>query len=132
MTAPFRAFVVNQSADGFTMGIQQLEQRDLPPGDVLIRVAYAILTRVLLSVKVQLKFCRRIAVFSRSLSRCYPLMYRPAVLHVCCTDETWSAQRAVCVPSSLLLPLCKEEVENWRQRTRHSSVLLDYLYNCSI
>jgi acrylyl-CoA reductase (NADPH) len=41
MTAPFRAFVVDQTADGFTMGIQQLEQRDLPPGDVLIRVAYA-------------------------------------------------------------------------------------------
>src|SRR5581483_9986631 len=43
MTTPFRAFVVNQSADGFTMGIQQLEQRDLPPGDVLIRVVYAAL-----------------------------------------------------------------------------------------
>ncbi len=41
MTAPFRAFVVDQTADGFTMGIQQLEQRDLPPGDVLIRVVYA-------------------------------------------------------------------------------------------
>jgi acrylyl-CoA reductase (NADPH) len=43
MTASFRAFVVNQTADGFQMGIQQLEQRDLPPGDVLIRVAYAAL-----------------------------------------------------------------------------------------
>lgn len=43
MNAPFRAFVVNQTADGFTMGIQQLEQRDLPPGDVLIQVAYAAL-----------------------------------------------------------------------------------------
>lgn len=43
MITPFRAFVVNQSADGFSMGIQQLEQRDLPPGDVLIRVAYAAL-----------------------------------------------------------------------------------------
>jgi acrylyl-CoA reductase (NADPH) len=43
MTAPFRAFVVDQTADGFTMGIQQLEQRDLPPGDVLIQVAYAAL-----------------------------------------------------------------------------------------
>jgi acrylyl-CoA reductase (NADPH) len=41
MTAPFRAFVVDQTADGFQMGIQWLEQRDLPPGDVLIRVAYA-------------------------------------------------------------------------------------------
>jgi acrylyl-CoA reductase (NADPH) len=43
MNAPFRAFVVNQTADGFTMGIQQLEQRDLPPGDVLIQVVYAAL-----------------------------------------------------------------------------------------
>lgn len=43
MNAPFRAFVVNQTADGFTMGIQQLEQRDLPPGDVLIQMAYAAL-----------------------------------------------------------------------------------------
>ena len=41
MSAPFRAFVVNQTAEGFTMGIQWLEQHDLPPGDVLIRVAYA-------------------------------------------------------------------------------------------
>jgi len=46
MTAPFRAFVVDQTADGFTMGIRQLEQRDLPPGDVLIRVAYAALSRL--------------------------------------------------------------------------------------
>ena len=43
MTAPFRAFVVDQTSDGFQMGIQQLEQRDLPPGDVLIQVAYAAL-----------------------------------------------------------------------------------------
>ena len=43
MTAPFRAFVVDQTADGFQMGIQRLEQRDLPPGDVLIKVAYAAL-----------------------------------------------------------------------------------------
>ncbi len=41
LTAAFRAFVVDQTADGFTMGIRQLEQRDLPPGDVLIQVAYA-------------------------------------------------------------------------------------------
>jgi acrylyl-CoA reductase (NADPH) len=41
MTAPFRAFVVDQTTDGFQMGIQQLEQRDLPPGDVLIQVVYA-------------------------------------------------------------------------------------------
>ena len=43
MTAPFRAFVVNKAADGFQMGIQRLEQHDLPPGDVLIQVAYAAL-----------------------------------------------------------------------------------------
>ena len=41
MTTPFQAFVVNQTPDGFAMGIQQLEQRDLPPGEVLIQVAYA-------------------------------------------------------------------------------------------
>ena len=41
MKAPFRAFVVDQTDDGFQMGIQHLEQRDLPPGDVLIQVAYA-------------------------------------------------------------------------------------------
>jgi NADPH:quinone reductase-like Zn-dependent oxidoreductase len=41
MTAPFRACVVDHTADGFQMGIQQLEQRDVPPGDVLIQVAYA-------------------------------------------------------------------------------------------
>ena len=35
MTAPFRAFVVDQTADGFQMGIHRLEQRDLPPGDGL-------------------------------------------------------------------------------------------------
>ena len=41
MTAPFRAFIVDQTSDGFQMGIQWLEQRDLPPGDVLIQVSYA-------------------------------------------------------------------------------------------
>jgi putative YhdH/YhfP family quinone oxidoreductase len=43
MNAPFRAFVVDQTTDGFTMGIRELEQRDLPPGDVVIQVAYAAL-----------------------------------------------------------------------------------------
>lgn len=38
MNAPFQAFVVNQTADGFTMGIRQLEQYNLPPGEVLIQV----------------------------------------------------------------------------------------------
>src|SRR5262249_42422216 len=41
MSATFRAWIVNQTADGFQMGIQRLNQRDLPPGDVLIRVRYA-------------------------------------------------------------------------------------------
>ncbi len=43
MIAPFRAFVVDQTADGFQMGIRYLEERDLPPGDVLIQVAYTAL-----------------------------------------------------------------------------------------
>jgi len=43
MIAPFRAFVVDQTADGFQMGTRYLEERDLPPGDVLIQVAYAAL-----------------------------------------------------------------------------------------
>lgn len=41
MTATFRAFVVTQNEGGFQMGVQQLTQADLPPGDVLIHVAYA-------------------------------------------------------------------------------------------
>ena len=41
MPDTFRAFVVNQTAERFQMGIQRLEQSDLPQGDVLIRVAYA-------------------------------------------------------------------------------------------
>jgi acrylyl-CoA reductase (NADPH) len=41
MSTHFRAFVVNQTADGFQMGIERLNQRDLPPGDVLIQVAYS-------------------------------------------------------------------------------------------
>ena len=41
MSTNFRAFVVNQTADGFKMGIERLNQRDLPPGDVLIQVAYS-------------------------------------------------------------------------------------------
>ena len=32
MSTNFRALVVNQTADGFKMGIEQLNQRDLPPG----------------------------------------------------------------------------------------------------
>ena len=41
MSTHFRAFVVNQTADGFKMGIEQLNQGDLPPGNVLIQVAYS-------------------------------------------------------------------------------------------
>jgi acrylyl-CoA reductase (NADPH) len=41
MPDSFRAFVVNQTAERFEMGVQRLDQRDLPQGDVLIRVAYA-------------------------------------------------------------------------------------------
>src|SRR5438876_301087 len=36
MSTNFRAFVVNQAVDGFQMGIEQLNQCDLPPGDVAI------------------------------------------------------------------------------------------------
>lgn len=43
MSAPFRAFVVDQTANGFQMGIRYLEERDLPPGDVLIQVTYSAL-----------------------------------------------------------------------------------------
>src|SRR5215467_7392384 len=41
MTESFRALVVNHSADGFQMGIRRLELRELPPGDVLVQVAYS-------------------------------------------------------------------------------------------
>jgi putative YhdH/YhfP family quinone oxidoreductase len=41
MSEPFRAFVVNQTAEGFQAGIQRMELSNLPPGDVVIRVTYA-------------------------------------------------------------------------------------------
>ncbi len=41
MLSTFHALVVTHSAEGFTLGIQQLKPQDLPPGDVLIQVAYA-------------------------------------------------------------------------------------------
>ncbi len=41
MRAPFRAVVVDQTTDGFQLRSQQVEQRDLPAGGVLIPVAYA-------------------------------------------------------------------------------------------
>jgi acrylyl-CoA reductase (NADPH) len=43
MSSTFQAFLVNQTEEGFTMGIQRLRLEDLPPGDVLIQVAYAAL-----------------------------------------------------------------------------------------
>lgn len=43
MIAPFRAFVVDQTSDGFQRGIRYLEEWDLPPGDVLIQVAYTVM-----------------------------------------------------------------------------------------
>jgi len=41
MRTNFRAFVVNQNDERFTMGTQWLSLQDLPPGEVLIQVAYA-------------------------------------------------------------------------------------------
>ncbi len=41
MSSPFHAFVVNKTNDGFSAQVQQLSQADLPPGEVLIRVAYS-------------------------------------------------------------------------------------------
>ena len=41
MPATFRAFVVNKTENDFTARVQELTQADLPPGEVLIRVAYS-------------------------------------------------------------------------------------------
>jgi acrylyl-CoA reductase (NADPH) len=41
MSTQFRAFVVNRTAAGFQMGIQQMDRSDLPSGDVVIHVAYS-------------------------------------------------------------------------------------------
>jgi acrylyl-CoA reductase (NADPH) len=41
MSATFRAFVVNKTADEFTAQVQGLTQDNLSPGEVLIRVAYS-------------------------------------------------------------------------------------------
>src|SRR5437879_1541705 len=41
MSGDFRAFVVNQTSDGFKMGVERLRQHELPPGEVIIQVAYA-------------------------------------------------------------------------------------------
>lgn len=41
MAAPFRAFVVDKSADAFTAGVAERDRESLPAGDVTIRVAYS-------------------------------------------------------------------------------------------
>jgi acrylyl-CoA reductase (NADPH) len=41
MSTTFRAFVVNKTEDGFTADFKELSQSDLPPGEVLIKVAYS-------------------------------------------------------------------------------------------
>jgi acrylyl-CoA reductase (NADPH) len=41
MSTSFRAYVVNKTDEGFTSGLQELTQADLPAGEVLIRVAYS-------------------------------------------------------------------------------------------
>src|SRR5215469_17119153 len=41
MSATFRALVVNKTENDFTARVQELTQADLPPGEVLIRVAYS-------------------------------------------------------------------------------------------
>src|SRR5258708_40207450 len=44
MSRTFRAFVVNKTDEGFTAGFKELTQADLPPGEVLIKVAYSSVT----------------------------------------------------------------------------------------
>jgi acrylyl-CoA reductase (NADPH) len=41
MSTPFRAYVVNKTDEGFTAGLRELTQADLPAGEVLIKVAYS-------------------------------------------------------------------------------------------
>jgi len=41
MSTAFRAFVVNKTGEGFSAGFKELTQADLPPGEVLIKVAYS-------------------------------------------------------------------------------------------
>src|SRR5438270_949646 len=41
MSIQFRAFVVNKTADSFASGIKNLALNDLPPGEVLVKVAYS-------------------------------------------------------------------------------------------
>src|SRR6266704_1870079 len=41
MSTAFRAFVVNNNEQGFSAGFKELTQADLPPGEVLVKVAYS-------------------------------------------------------------------------------------------
>lgn len=41
MSTTFQAFVVNKTDEGFNAGLRQLTQADLPPGEVLVKVAYS-------------------------------------------------------------------------------------------
>jgi hypothetical protein len=61
----------------------------------------------------------RLAAISRPLSRCYPLLYRPALLHLLCADGISSAQWTICVPCLLLQTLRRED-ERKGGRTAHS------------
>ena len=40
-TASFKAFVINKTGEGFTAGLTDLAQTDLPQGEVLVKVAYS-------------------------------------------------------------------------------------------
>jgi len=41
MSTTFRAYIVNKTGESFTAGINELTLADLPPGEVLIKVAYS-------------------------------------------------------------------------------------------
>jgi acrylyl-CoA reductase (NADPH) len=41
MSTAFRAFIVNKTDEGFTAGLKELTLENLPPGEVLIKVAYS-------------------------------------------------------------------------------------------
>jgi putative YhdH/YhfP family quinone oxidoreductase len=41
MPTTFKAYVVNKTAEGFTSGFKDLTLNDLPPGEVLVKVAYS-------------------------------------------------------------------------------------------
>src|SRR6266852_8156161 len=41
MSESFREFVVNKTDEGFTAGFKELTLADLPPGEVLVKVAYS-------------------------------------------------------------------------------------------